>query len=197
MNESKQSSEFSLLERRFADSFIMGLLDVSFKVDKFSTWALGVVSATVVLVISNLDSVGGQLSEGFIKAIFSLSAISILFGLAQKVRYFKIMVSVGINNSIQARLKGTIQELTGQDNPDTFKYIQENMDVVKGFMCIVSGFPYFLRKIVVRQFIASLGEPLDMAKHNNSVLSMMFQMMYTSLQMVSAVCIVPLVAIGI
>lgn len=198
MSESeKTGSEFSLLERQFADSIIKGLLDASPRVDKFCSWVMGAVAATLVLLVSNIDTVSKRIDSSVLEAVFGIASISILFGLAQKALYFKIMVSISVQDSMESRLIASIQEISGGESSDTLKYIRENMDIAKGMLCVVTGFPPFLRKKVLKSFIDKLDTPLDMSKHNEDVFTFVRQLFYGIFQMASAVTIVPVVAAGI
>ncbi|MCG7923078.1 MAG: hypothetical protein N0C81_03105 [Candidatus Thiodiazotropha lotti] len=186
--------EFNRLERLFAESVLLGLLDASKTIDKFSSWILAAVAASLVVILSNIDTIKELIGARELQVFIALLSISVLFGLAQKERHINLQVSLTITDSVKNRIRDMVKETGGENSIDAFKHLHDHMNIVNGILCIVTGFPDFAKPKIVQRMVEKNNGPLDMKKYQNDTFSILRQVLYMWLQIaVSIAAIVILI----
>jgi hypothetical protein len=122
-----------------ATAMVFGVLDVSPRLDTFSTWLMGITSGFLVILFTNIERAVSVIKIGPVKTLIVLLGVSSMAGVVQK--YLSLIIQTRTHTQQVAE-----QKMAEAAKGRPFPYFRDAADAINMVALFVSAFPNWMQK---------------------------------------------------
>ena len=142
------------LEKEVAKAMVSAVLAASPRLDKFSTWLMGITTGFLVILFTNIERTISIIKVGPAKAVIVFLTISTVIGLLQKSLALNLQIQTDIQEARDRKMVEAVKVHSGQSAADPYQYFRENADVPYMLALFVSAFPKWVQKYIHKMILS-------------------------------------------
>jgi hypothetical protein len=146
------------IAKQVAQAMVFGVLDVSPRLDTFSTWLMGITSGFLVILFTNIERAVTVIKIGPAKTLIVLLGISTIAGVVQK--YLSLAIQTRTHTQQLAE-----QKMAEAAKGRPFPYFRDREDAINMMVLFLSAFPNWVQKRLRKTLFESTPDLSDFRKY--------------------------------